>query len=54
MKNGMRMIRDMLMNAKALNVLYCGLNTDEFNRIDTCKNAEEIRDTLEVTHEGTN
>lgn len=36
-----------------MNILYCGLNDDEFNRISSCRNAKEIRHILEVTHEGT-
>lgn len=37
-----------------MNVLHCGLNADEFNRISMCNNAKEIWDTLEVTHKCTN
>ena len=42
------------LNAKAMNVLYCSLDANEFNRISTCASAKEIWDRLEVTHEGTN
>ena len=42
------------LNAKAMNVLYCVLDANEFNRISTCASAKEIWDRLEVTHEGTN
>lgn len=28
------------MNAKAMNIVYCGLNVDEFNRIFMCKNVQ--------------
>ena len=42
------------LNAKAMNVLYCALDANEFNRISTCASAKEIWDRLEVTHEGTN
>ena len=41
-------------NAKAMNVLYCALDPNEFNRISSCESAKEIWDRLEVTHEGTN
>ena len=41
-------------NAKVMNILYCTLDPNEFNRISTCKSAKEIWDRLEVTHEGTN
>ena len=40
------------LNTKAINVLYCALNVNEFNRISTCNSAKEIWDRLEVTHEG--
>ena len=37
-----------------MNVLYCALDANEFNRISVCTSTKEIQDTLEVTHEGTN
>ena len=42
------------LNAKAINVLYCALDVNEFNRISTCNSAKEIWNRLEVTHEATN
>ena len=42
------------LNAKAINVLYCVLSVNEFNRVSSCSTAKEIQDQLEVTHEGTN
>ena len=42
------------MNANAMNILYCGLDPNEYNRISSCESAKEIWDKLEVTHEGTN
>ena len=42
------------MNAKAMNILYCALERNEFNRISTCINAHDIWHLLEITHEGTN
>ena len=42
------------LNAKAMNVLYCSLDANEFNRISVCISAKKIWDRLEVTHEGTN
>ena len=42
------------LNAKAMNVLYCAPDANEFNRISTCSSAKKIWDRLEVTHEGTN
>ena len=37
-----------------MNVMYCALDANEFNRISVYTYAKEIWDTLEVTHEGTN
>ena len=42
------------LNAKAMNVLYCALDANEFNQISICTSTKEIWDTLEVTHVGTN
>ena len=42
------------LNAKAMNILYCALDANEFNHILTYLSAKEIWDRLEVTHEGTN
>ena len=42
------------MNAKAMNILYCTLERNEFNHISICLNAHDIWHLLEVTHEGTN
>ena len=36
-----------------MNVLYCALRVNEFNRISTCSSVKEIWDRLEVTNEGT-
>ena len=41
------------LNAKAMNVLYCALDVNEFDRISTCVSAKEIQDILEVTNEST-
>ena len=37
-----------------MNILYCALDPNEFNRIFTCELVKEIWDKLEVTHECTN
>ena len=42
------------MNAKAMNILYCALERNKFNRISTCINAHDIWHLLEITHESTN
>ena len=40
-------------NFRAMNLLYCALNADEFNMISACKSVKEIWDKLVVTYEGT-
>jgi len=40
-------------NCKALHILYCGLDANEYNRICACGSAKEIWDKLVVTYEGT-
>ena len=42
------------LNAKAINVLYCALDVNGFNRISICFTVKEILDRLDVTHEDTN
>ena len=42
------------LNTKVINVLYCTLDINEFNRISTYNSAKKIWDRLEVTHEETN
>ena len=42
------------LNAKAMNILYCVLDANEFNRISICTSAKKIWDILEVTHKETN
>ena len=37
-----------------MNVLYCALDANEFNKISVYTSVKEIWDTLEVIHEGTN
>ncbi|CAL9078428.1 unnamed protein product [Musa textilis] len=41
------------LNGKAMNVLFCTLNKNEFNQISICKMTFDIWRTLEITHEGT-
>ncbi|CAL9105959.1 unnamed protein product [Musa textilis] len=41
------------LNAKAMNVLFCALDKNEFNRVFICETTNKILHTLEVTHEGT-
>ena len=46
-------IKKIELNTKAMNLLYCALNPNEFNRVSTCSSTKKIQDTLEITHEGT-
>ena len=42
------------LDAKGLNILFCAVNQEQFNRISNCKTSHEAWHNLEVTHEGTN
>ncbi|VFQ70406.1 unnamed protein product [Cuscuta campestris] len=39
--------------AKAINILYCTVNPDDYRKISCCTTAKEMWDKLEVTYEGT-
>ncbi|VFQ71148.1 unnamed protein product [Cuscuta campestris] len=39
--------------AKAINMLYCAVNPDDYRKIFCCTTAKEMWDKLEVTYEGT-
>ncbi|VFQ98655.1 unnamed protein product [Cuscuta campestris] len=39
--------------AKAINMLYCAVNPDDYQKISCCTTAKEMWDKLEVTYEGT-
>ncbi|VFQ93309.1 unnamed protein product [Cuscuta campestris] len=39
--------------AKAINMLYCAVNPDDYRKIYCCSTAKEMLDKLEVTYEGT-
>lgn len=41
-------------NARAIQMLHCGLGPHEHNRVMGCKSAKQMWDLLQVTHEGTN
>ncbi|GAV64971.1 zf-CCHC domain-containing protein/UBN2 domain-containing protein, partial [Cephalotus follicularis] len=41
-------------NAKAIHIIICAINSNEFNRVSSCVSAKEMWDRLEVTYEGTN
>ena len=40
-------------NYRALNILFCGFDSNEFNCVSACDTSEEFWDILETTHEGT-
>src|SRR5574338_697182 len=40
-------------NAKAINMLFCALDQNEYNRVSICTTAYQIWQTLKTTHEGT-
>jgi len=40
-------------DCNAKNIITSSLSIDEFFRVSQCKNAKEMWDVLEVTHEGT-
>ena len=40
-------------NLKSKNIITSALGIDEYFRVSNCKNAKEMWDTLQVTHEGT-
>ena len=42
------------LNAKAMNILYCLLDTNEFNIISSYILAKQVWDQLEATYEGAN
>ena len=42
------------MNPNAMNILYCGLDPNKYNKTFSCESAKEIQDKLEMAHEGTN
>ncbi|VFQ67313.1 unnamed protein product [Cuscuta campestris] len=40
-------------NAKAINIIYCAINPDDYRKISCCTTAKEMWDKLEITYEGT-
>ncbi|KAL1316241.1 hypothetical protein AAHE18_15G052200 [Arachis hypogaea] len=41
------------LNAKAINLMHCGISFEEFRKVSRCKTAKNIWDKLRLTHEGT-
>ena len=42
------------LDAKGLNIIFCAVNHEQFNKISNCTTAQEAWHNLEVTHDGTN
>ncbi|XP_072084353.1 uncharacterized protein [Arachis hypogaea] len=42
------------LNAKAINLMHCAINFEEYRKVSRCKTAKEIWDMLRLTHECTN
>lgn len=45
-------IKEAEMNSRIMNILYCGLNEGEYNRVRGCESAYDIWHTLAMHHEG--
>ncbi|VFQ77872.1 unnamed protein product [Cuscuta campestris] len=45
--------KKMELNAKAINMIYCGVNTDDYRKISRCETEKQMWEKLEVTYEGT-
>ncbi|VFQ94484.1 unnamed protein product [Cuscuta campestris] len=43
----------MELNAKAINMIYCSVNVDDYRKISRCETAKQMWEKLEVTYEGT-
>ena len=41
------------LDAMGLNILFCTVNQEQFNRISNCNTSHDAWHTLEVTHKGT-
>ncbi len=41
-------------NAKALNLLYCGIDAEQFNKVSRCDATQEVWLKLQNIYEGTN
>ncbi|VFQ82817.1 unnamed protein product [Cuscuta campestris] len=45
--------KKMELNAKAINMIYCGVNADDYRKISQCETTKQMWEKLEVTYEGT-
>ena len=46
--------RKFQLNYKAIYIIVCAIDRNEYNKISQCKTTKEVWRILEVTHEGTN
>ena len=46
--------RNFQLNSRAIYIIVCSIDRNEYNRVSQCKTAKEVWRILEVTHEGTN
>ena len=46
--------KKVMLNYKAITILHCALNVEEFNRVCICNSAKKIWDQLKVIYEGNN
>ena len=46
--------RNFQLNSRAIYIIVCAIDRNEYNRISQCKTLKEVWRILEVTHEGTN
>ena len=46
--------KNISLNSKAMNALFCALDKKEFHRVSSCESVQEIQDKLEVVYKGTN
>ncbi|VFR00193.1 unnamed protein product [Cuscuta campestris] len=44
--------KKMELNAKEINMIYCGVNADDYRKISRCETAKQMWEKLEVTYEG--
>ncbi|VFQ72974.1 unnamed protein product [Cuscuta campestris] len=45
--------KKMELNAKAINIIYCGVNGDNYRKISRCEITKQMWEKLEITYEGT-
>ncbi|VFR03160.1 unnamed protein product [Cuscuta campestris] len=43
----------MELNGKAINIIYCGVNADDYRKISRCETTKQMWEKLEITYEGT-